>query len=202
MMAAGAEGFLDWWFNPWLLGRGATSAPAGGTLSARLDYRFWCGESGIRPDLPDAGDTAWQQFALCDTARLSSTAHLYGALLAAREGRHGDLASLSSDERRWSLGTAAIQPLARLCPASGDLLSDGLRELACALESGFAGMWDRLRLLLPGEQADDAGAALTGFILNGQLHGAASGAAARRRLRCWGLCLARTANAAFAGDPA
>lgn len=202
MMPSGADGFLDWWFAPWLLVRGSASAPPGGTLSVRLNYRFWCSESGVRPDLPEAGDGAWRQFALDDTALLSSSARLYGALLAAREGRHGALACLPPDERRWSLGTAAIQPLARLCPAGGDLLSDGLRELACALESGFSGMWDRLRLLLPGEQADDAGAALTGFILNGRLHGAASGAAARRRLRCWGLCLARARGTTLPGDPA
>ncbi|KQZ44735.1 hypothetical protein [Duganella sp. Root1480D1] len=175
--------FLDWWFNPSM--RSENASP----LSRRLAYRLWCAEQGVRPDFPRAFDSGWQQFAGCDAQALLPAARLYGALLAVREGRHGALASLPSGERRWSLATAAIQPLVRLCRPSGDLQCDGLRELACAMEAGFPGMWDRLRLVLPGESAADAGAVLTGFMLRGLVNGAASGAAARRRLRCWGLCL-------------
>ncbi|WP_028100967.1 hypothetical protein [Pseudoduganella violaceinigra] len=191
--AAGGR-FLDWWFNPWLLARGGQAGEAGGAggpLSVRLAYRRWCFENGVRPDFPTACDGAWQQFAVCDADVLGGAALAYGALLAAREGRHAVLAGLSPGQRRWSLGTAAIQPLSRLCLPGGSLQADGLRELACAMEAGFPGLWDRLRLLLPNEAADDAGAAVTEFVLQGQAPGDAAGAAARRRLRCWGLCLAR-----------
>jgi hypothetical protein len=187
--------FLDWWFNPGV--RDGDVPP----LSRRLGYRRWCGEHGVRPDFPAVLDSGWQQFAGCDGEVLLPAARLYGALLAAREGKHGALACLASGERRWSLATAAIQPLGRLCRPSGDLLCDGLRELACAMEAGFPGMWDRLLLSLPGELAADAGAALTGFILRGQVSGAASGAAARRRLRCWGLCLEQAGRLRSKGEP-
>lgn len=194
MAHAGAVEFLDWWFDPSMRADGASP------LSRRLGYRFWCGEHGVRPDFPRASDSAWQQFAGCDAAVLLPAARLYGALLAAREGRHDALAGLPAAVRRWSLATAAIQPLVRLCRPSGDLRCDGLRELACAMEAGFPGMWDRLRLALPGEQAADAGAALTGFILRGMVPGACGGAAARRRLRCWGLCLEQAGKARLQGE--
>ena len=193
---AGPGHFIDWWFSP--AAREASASP----LSARLGYRLWCGEQGLRPDLPRAFDSGWQQFAACDAGQLLAAAGLFGALLAAREGRHGALACLPSGERRWSLATAAIQPLARLCRPSGELRCDGLRELACAMEAGFPGMWDRLRLSLPAELAADAGAALTAFMLRGQVNGAAGGAAARRRLRCWGLCLEQAGRNRIHGDPA
>lgn len=196
MVHAASGEFLDWWFNP------SMRADEVSALSRRLGYRLWCSDHGVRPDFPRAFDSGWQQFAGCDAAMLLPAARLYGALLAAREGRHGALAGLHSGERRWSLATAAIQPLARLCRPSGDLQCDGMRELACALEAGFPGMWDRLRLSLPGEAADDAGAALTGFILRGQAAGAASGAAARRRMRCWGLCLGQAFKAGLQGESA
>jgi hypothetical protein len=185
------EQFIEWWFNPWGPAGNALAGAPDGSLAARLSYRTWCVEHGVRSDFPSAFDDGWQALAACDGRRLREAALLYGALLAAREGRHGALAGLPLDVRRWSLGTAATQPLARLCRPSGELEADGLRELACAMESGFPGMWDRLRRLLPGELAADAGAALTSFMLDGRVPGAALGAAARRRLRCWGLCLER-----------
>lgn len=196
VVQAGTGQFLDWWFNPSMPGGAAAS------LSARLGYRPWCAEHGVRPDFPCAFDSGWQQFAGCEAAVLLPAARLYGALLAAREGRHGALACLPAADRRWSLGTAAIQPLARLCPPHGDLLWDGLRELACAMEAGFPGMWDRLRLLLAGELAADAGAALTEFMLRGLAPGAAGGAGARRRLRCWGLCLEQAGKLRLQGERA
>lgn len=196
MAEAAPDEFLDWWFTPGM--RDGAVSP----LSMRLGYRLWCGEHGVRPDFPTASDSGWQQFAGCDAGELLSAARLYGSLLAAREGRHGVLAHLTAGERRWSLATAAIQPLARLCAPGGDLQCDGLRELACAMEAGFPGMWDRLRLSLPGEMAADAGAALTGFILRGMVPGAASGAAARRRLRCWGLCLEQARTIRLQGEAA
>ncbi|MGW8393177.1 hypothetical protein [Pseudoduganella sp. HUAS MS19] len=186
--------FLDWWFNP------ALHAQDAAPLSRRLGYRLWCGEHGVRPDFPRAFDGGWQRFAACDAALLLAAARLYGALLAAREGRHGALACLPVGERRWSLGTAAIQPLVRLCPPGGDIQRDGLRELACSLEAGYPGMWDRLRLTLAPEMADDAAAALTGFMLRGLAPGVASGAAARRRLRCWALCLEQAGRRQLQGE--
>ncbi|KQV58048.1 hypothetical protein ASD07_26780 [Duganella sp. Root336D2] len=193
---AAAGEFLDWWFDPSM--RAGAAAP----LSRRLGYRLWCGDHGVRPDFPRAFDSGWQQFAGCEAAVLLHAARLYGALLAVREGRHGALAELHSGERRWSLATAAIQPLARLCQPGGDLQCDGLREFACAMEAGFPGMWDRLRLSLPAEPAADAGAALTAFVLRGMAAGAASGAAARRRLRCWCLCLEQAGKGRLQGESA
>ncbi|WP_256081766.1 hypothetical protein [Massilia sp. YIM B04103] len=191
-----SESFLDWWFTPWLLAGIDTPVPAeagSAALAVRLAYRPWCATAGVRAALPAAFDCAWQQLAVRDGALLRRAALLYGGLLAAREGMHEALTALPLAARRWCLATAAIQPLTAQRPPTGACETDALNELALLLEQGFPGMWDRLRLLLPAGMAPDADAAPADVAQAG-------GAALRRRLRCWNLCLQGARQLPSQGD--
>ncbi|GGZ01575.1 hypothetical protein ACFFTM_08835 [Pseudoduganella plicata] len=181
-----SDGFLDWWFAPWALGGEPPGfARHAGPLARRHGYRLWCDAAGIPADLPVSFDSGWQAAASADAALLRRAAGLYAAMLAVRTGRQGALAAQPQGERRWCMGIAATQPLQALTePGPATSLENwGLAELAVALDTEFAGLWPRLRIVLGSGEADFARTA-----------GIATPAAAVRRLRCWRLCFDRAAQ--------
>lgn len=202
-----SEVFLDWWFAPWRLPAGPRlgpslgapwDGPGPGPLARGQAYRGWCHGAGVPADFPPCFDSAWQFAALDDPAPLRRAARLFAGLLAARLGDQRRLGQLPLAERRWCMSVALAQPVSGLMApdacAFDSLETQGLLELACALESGFPGMWSRLRLMLPEAQA----ARVEDGLRHGRSDVVPTGARAARGQRCWRLCIAR-APAALPG---
>jgi len=183
--------FLDWWFTPWSYAPGHGTPYCTGSLGQRDAYRHWCQQAGVRPALPATGDLRWQM-TVRDADQFAGAAELFGGLFAARARQHDELASLSPARRRWCLSVALTQPLLGW---TGDLpqpmasaRARGLLELALRVEQALPGVWSRLRLLLPPDEADQLAQRLA--------LGAPEAARLRERERnCWQLCLAQAQGA-------
>lgn len=187
--------FFDWWFEPWTYAADAACLhPAGtGRVGQRDGYRLWCEQAGVAAELPQHFDTEWYVAAATDGAQLIATARLFGGLFAARRHDQALLNELAFDERKWCVSIAATQPLsaAEGLPAARGVGIDayGLMELVRRLESGFPGMWSRLRLLLPQELAGKTEELLAAIAGSEQKREAS----AARAQRCWALCETRAA---------
>ncbi|TQK12969.1 hypothetical protein FB599_0376 [Herbaspirillum sp. SJZ130] len=183
--------FLDWWFAPWSYARRHAAPPCAGTLGARDAYRDWCRQAAVDPVLPVAGDLRWQM-TVRDGDEFGRAAELFGGLFAARARNHDELAALSPARRRWCLSVALTQPLlawtGELPQALATARARGLLEAAMRLEHALPGMWSRLRLLLPDDEAGQLGRRLA--------LGTPESARLRERERnCWQLCLAQARGA-------
>ena len=189
---------VQWWFEPWSYAPGAATVCglASDRFGLRDGYRFWCGSNAVEERIPERFDPAWSVAACTGEAELADTARLFGGLSAARDQDLRLLGKLAPADRKWCLGIAATQPLrssreVRYAPDDG-LDVRGLIELARRLESGFPGMWSRLRLLLPAQQA-----ARVAVLLPAALAGKDDlEPAPARAQRCWQMCRNRAHAAA------
>lgn len=188
-----SSSMVEWWFEPWVYAPN-TAAVFGfesDRFGLRDGYRFWCGSNAVVERIPERFDPAWSVAACSTLAELAGAARLFGGLIAAREQDLRLLRLLSQADRKWCLGIAATQPLrasreVQYAP-DDDVQVRGLVELARRLEKGFPGMWSRLRLLLPAEQA-----ARVDVLLPAALAGKDDlEPAAARAQRCWQMCLNR-----------
>ncbi|MBC7501476.1 MAG: hypothetical protein H7315_13400 [Herminiimonas sp.] len=184
---------FDWWFAPWTYAVDPIlRLPlAQDRLGQRDGYRVWCDQAQVAQDFPAQFHVAWHVAAISDSAELVATARLFGGLFAARQHDQALLGLLTIEDRKWCLAIAATQPLqhctrARYAADDGiDVL--GLVELARWLDSGFPGLWSRLRLLL---------SSTTSLQVDRRLREADKPAiepnsALLRAQRCWRLCRSR-----------
>jgi len=183
--------FLDWWFAPWSYAPRHDTPHCTGALGQRDAYHDWCQRAQVNPALPASGDLGWQM-TLRDADQFSCAAELFGGLFAARARNHDELAALSPARRRWCLSVALTQPLlawsGELPRAMATPRTRGLLELALRLEQAWPGMWSRLRLLLPPDEAGQLGQRLG-------LGAPASARLRERERNCWQLCLAQAQGA-------
>lgn len=195
--------FFDWWFAPWRYAVEPTDRlPLQGDFLGRQDgYRLWCKDARVPAGLPARFDPAWHIAMGESGPELTAAARLFGGLFAARAHDQSALGELEFPERKWCVGIAATQPLRTWASKSGGTGDSvevrGLAELAGRLESGFPGVWPRLRLTLPAMlrgAVDERLADITAPAEN-------ASAAQARAQRCWMLCRNRaksaTENAAF-----
>lgn len=199
--SAPSASFLDWWFAPWSYAHRPWPSLCQGMLAQRDAYRDWCRVVGVAADLPDSGDLRWQM-TIRDSEEFHHAATLYGGLFAARRHDQAELAWLTPAERRWCLSVALTQPLQ---PWSGSLPEElraigvrarGMAELALRLERAFPGLWSRLRLLLPEQEAHQLAQVLTPT-----LSASAPPPLPRERERnCWQLCLAQARAGALSSQ--
>lgn len=197
MTAVATDAFFDWWFAPWQYAANAvTVLPLAADLLGQRDgYRLWCRQAGLIPDLPQGADWGWCAVTASSADELRASAALFGGLIAAREHDSNILAELSTADRKWCIGIAATQPLhATVHSRRASLGVRGMAELARRLHTGFPGLWPRLRLMLPKQEAQAVDAALA----------AASAADIKqdasplRAQRCWRLCSSRAASSGAA----
>ncbi|HVK95920.1 MAG TPA: hypothetical protein VM571_14475, partial [Noviherbaspirillum sp.] len=161
------DSFLDWWFAPWTYAAGARRRRlplAADQLGQRDGYRLWCEQANVQVAFPDDFDPAWHVAAVQNANELMNAAKLFAGLIAAREHNQAMLDQLAIPERRWCMSVAITQPL-KGCQTVPFTDTDsieirGLVELVRRVESGFPGMWTRLRLLLPKTLAARVGALL------------------------------------------
>lgn len=193
--------FFDWWFAPWTYAvNSELKLPLAQDRFAQRDgYRLWCKRADVEPDFPRHFHAAWNIVATSDGAQLLATARLFAGLIAAREHDQILLALLPSADRKWCLSIAATQPLQR-CPSTQYDPDDsaelrGLVELGRRLESGFPGLWSRLRLLLPGPLYGQIDALLEQAVIAPR----EADAALARAHRCWRACRSRVESSGASG---
>ncbi|MGI4846684.1 MAG: hypothetical protein ACRYGK_00865 [Janthinobacterium lividum] len=187
--------FLQWWFEPWEYAQpwpGDMALPQG-LVGRRDGYAMWCRQAGVQADFPNRIEGLWQAAAIGEAALLEQVATLFAGLLAARENDLKALQGLDAAQRRWCMSVAALQPLLSLASGTladgtrASLLQRGLLEIRAWLDSGFAGMWSRLRHVLPIETASELDLQPAAARPAGEL----SAAAIKRAQRCWQLCTDR-----------
>lgn len=194
---------FDWWFAPW-----SYAADADLRLPLALDrfaqrdgYRVWCSQADISPDFPSHFHAAWSIAVTSSGAELLATARLFAGLMAAREHDQATLAELSFDDRKWCLSVAATQPLSRCRQVrygnDEPIEMRGMVELARRLESGFPGLWPRLRLMLPAPIA----AKVTALVAEAAVVPVDPDAALMRAQRCWRLCRTRVESMGLSAQP-
>jgi len=185
-----SDSFVDWWFSPWIYASNVTESRLGAhdRLGHRDGYRLWCATAKVAPDLPANFSRAWEIAACTEADELLATARLFAGLIAAREQNTSHLSTLPFADHKWCMSVAGTQPLIRVgYSASTPTLSlslAGLFELALHLNYGFPGMWSRIRVMLPNDDAFELDALLTASTIdNSRISSAAS-----RAQRCWRMC--------------
>jgi hypothetical protein len=190
------DAFIDWWFTPW---RYATGIPARvdaplDLLAQRDQYGWWCAEAGVRADIPDEFDPAWQVAAAWSGPALRKGAELFAGLIAARVHDQAVLDRLDIADRRWCMSIAITQPLKPGCEVTvhptDPVEVRGLVDLAGRLESGFPGVWTRLRLLLP----EPLTHRVETLLASTPAAANPSAGATARAQRCWHMCHVRAAT--------
>lgn len=185
--------FFDWWFSPW-----AYAADPELRLPLALDrfaqrdgYRLWCSLADVDPDLPPHFHAGWSIAVTSGGTEFIAAARLFAGLMAAREHDQTMLGQLTFEDHKWCVSVAATQPIIR-CPQveyapDESIEVCGLVELARRLESGFPGLWSRLRLTLPRGLVDK----VTVRLRDAAIATVESDAALIRAQRCWRMCTTR-----------
>lgn len=192
-----SETFIDWWFNPWMIGVESVPDTEANDLVARRDgYQTWCASANILGDLPRYFDPTWSSVAMTEGPLLQHTASLFMGLIAARQPDQRVLRALPLGDQKWCRSIAATQPLQAYAvphPESTDTLDIcGLAEMAIRLEQGFPGLWPRLQLHLPA----NIQASITLRTQNNWATAEDILRSTMRSQRCWRLCQQRSEETA------
>lgn len=184
---------FDWWFAPWTYAVDSDlRLPLALDRFAQRDgYRLWCSLADVDPDFPPHFHAAWSIAVTSSGSELIAAARLFAGLMAAREHDQNLLGHLSFEDHKWCVSVAATQPIIR-CPQVEYAVDEsievcGLVELARRLESGFPGLWSRLRLTLPRALVDQ----ITMRLRDAAIAIVETDSALIRAQRCWRMCRAR-----------
>lgn len=194
--AALTPAFFDWWYAPWDYAAQSEHGPisADADLLARRDgYRLWCDAARVMADFPPSFDPLWSIAATDDAGQFATSLALFAGVIAAREHNNRILDQLGFADRKWCISLASTQPLRRAGKSESDdgesIELQGAVELAVRLQSGFRGLWSRLRLLLTPQQAEQIGKLLP------HANTLAAGVGVARAQRCWRMCSGRARSA-------
>lgn len=182
---------LRWWCDPPMAASGARAAGRSPRSRVAQRHAALCEEMASLPDRPD---WAWADVAALSAEHVIGAASLFDLMASAQAPREHLVARChdTSEDQRWALSVAAIQPFERLCCWTSDPHEApavrGMLEIRPRMELAWPGLWQRCLQDWPPALLQDALEAAKGTRCR---TGTEPLPSARRAARAWSQCLRR-----------